>query len=74
MKEYFLGMDCSTQSLTSILIEKETRDVAFSYSINFDKDLPHYNTKKGVLILDEKIIKSPPLMWVEDLEMVFQHS
>lgn len=71
MKKYFLGIDCSTQSLTSLLIEENNKNIDFLHSINFDKDLPLYKTENGVLFLDEKTVHSPPLMWVEALELIF---
>ncbi|MFX1566822.1 MAG: xylulokinase [Promethearchaeota archaeon] len=72
MKELFLGLDCSTQSLTGIIINFNMGKVVFRYCINFDEILPHYQTKNGVIVLgDNKIIHSYPLMWIEALEMLF---
>jgi len=70
---YFLGLDCSTQSLTAILIDFDLKRVIYRNCINFDEDLPHYNTRNGVITLEnEKIVHSYPLMWVEALELVFK--
>ena len=66
---YFLGLDCSTQSLTGIITDSTS--IIYERSINFDKKLPHYNTTNGVIILDdEKVVHSFPLMWVEALELL----
>ena len=73
MKDLFLGLDFSTQSLTAILIDFNLSKIVYRNSINFDKELSHYNTKNGVIILDnEKVIHSYPLMWVEALELLFE--
>lgn len=71
MSEYFFGLDCSTQSLTGIIIDSNS--IIYRKNINFDKELSRYNTKNGVVIFDdEKIVHSYPLMWVEALELLFK--
>ena len=71
MREYFFGLDCSTQSLTGIIIDSNS--IIYRKNINFDKELSRYNTKNGVVIFDdEKIVHSYPLMWVEALELLFK--
>lgn len=73
MKDLFLGLDCSTQSLTATLIDFNSSKVIYKNSINFDKELPHYNTQNGVISLDnEKVIHSYPLMWLEALELLLE--
>jgi len=70
--DYFLGLDSSTQSLTGILIDFNQKKSIYSYSINFDKDLPQYKTQNGVYIYNEgKVVHSNPLMWIEALELLF---
>ncbi|MHA1726564.1 MAG: xylulokinase [Promethearchaeota archaeon] len=73
MKELFLGLDCSTQGLTAIIIGKSTNEIEFFHKLDFDTIFPQYNTKNGVLLLDEKTVHSPPLMWVEALEAIFDY-
>ena len=69
MSDYFLGLDCSTQSLTGIITDSTS--IIYKGIINFDKELPHYNTTNGVIILDdEKVVHSSPIMWVEALELL----
>ena len=69
MSDYFLGLDCSTQSLTGII--SDSTSIIYKGIINFDKELPHYNTTNGVIILDdEKVVHSSPIMWVEALELL----
>ena len=72
MSEYFLGLDCSTQSLTGIIIDSTS--IVYKNSINFDKDLPDYKTFNGVIRSDnEKVVHSYPLMWVEALELFLKN-
>jgi len=69
--DYFLGLDCSTQSFSGILIDFQERETVFSHSINFDVSLPQYGTHHGVYISNEgKVVHSNPLMWVEALELL----
>jgi xylulokinase len=70
MSNLFLGLDCSTQSLTAVIIDEKS--IKYRYSINFDTDLPHYKTNNGTIITeDKKIVHSYPLMWVEALDLLF---
>ena len=69
MIQYFLGLDCSTQSLTGIIIDYNSRRVILKYVVNYDADLNHYHTTNGAYFSrDGKIVHSDPLMWVEALE------
>lgn len=71
--DYFLGIDCSTQSLTAVLINLSKNEVIIRYSINFDEELPYYNTQNGVFSSNGgKVVHSNPLMWVEALELLFK--
>jgi len=72
MFDYFLGLDCSTQSLTAFIIDFNSNQIIYRYSINYDRDLPHYHTRNGIIISnDNKVIHSDPLMWVEALDILF---
>jgi xylulokinase len=72
MARLFLGLDSSTQSLSAIVIDLDSRKVVYEASLNFDKTLPHYKTNNGVLRnSDPLVIHSPPLMWVEALDVLF---
>src|SRR5579871_4575808 len=73
MGKLFLGLDASTQSLSAIVIDYDSRSIVHNTSLNFDEALPHYKTQNGVLPNANPLIKhSPPLMWVEALDLVFQ--
>lgn len=72
MAKLFLGLDSSTQSLSAVLIDYDTRKVVYEQSLNFDKVLPRYGTRNGVLPNPNPLIKhSPPLMWAEALDLLF---
>jgi xylulokinase len=69
MAELFLGLDCSTQSLSAIVIDHDSRQIVYNHSLNFDQALPHYGTRNGTLHNDDPlVVHSPPLMWVEALD------
>ena len=72
--DYFLGLDSSTQSFTGILIDLNQKRCVYSYSVNFDKELPQYKTQNGVYIYNGgKVVHSNPLMWVEALELLLNN-
>jgi xylulokinase len=72
MAKLFLGLDSSTQSLSAVVIDLDTRKVIYEKSLNFDRALPHYKTKNGVLPNRDPLVKhSPPLMWAEALDLLF---
>jgi len=72
MAKLFLGLDSSTQSLSAVIIDLDTRKVVYEKSLNFDKSLPHYKTQNGVLPNRDPLVKhSSPLMWAEALDLIF---
>src|SRR5690349_13981409 len=68
----YLGIDCSTQGLTAIVIEVNggVRRVVFNSSLNFDRDFPEYGTTGGVgrAIDDDNAVFASPLMWADALD------
>ncbi len=71
MGSYYLGLDCSTQSMSAIVLDFERGKICCEESVNFEKDLPHYGTRSGVLPhSDPRVKHAPPLMWVEALVMI----
>jgi xylulokinase len=71
----YLGLDSSTQSLSAIVLEVvgDRRRVAFESSIAFDEAFPKYGTQHGVLPgADPATAVSPPLLWVEALELMME--
>ena len=66
----YLGIDCSTQSLTAIVLEidGETRRVVFNQSVNYDRDFPEYGTRGGVIYGSDGEVQAPPAMWADALD------
>ncbi|MCU0256613.1 MAG: FGGY-family carbohydrate kinase [Vicinamibacterales bacterium] len=67
----YLGLDSSTQSLTAVAIDidGDRRQVVLVRSLSFDRELPAYGTRHGVLpAADPLVAEAPPSMWAEALE------
>ncbi len=63
MAKLFLGLDSSPQSLSAVVVDLDRRKVVYDKSLNFDRTLPKYRTRNGVLLNRDPLIKhSPPLM------------
>ncbi len=72
MAKLFAGIDSSTQSTKLVVIDADQKKVVFVDSVNYDRDLPHYNTKNGVIQTDRVgVSESNPEMWIEALEILF---
>ena len=72
MAKLFLGLDSSTQSLSAVVIDLDTRKVVYENSINFDQALPQFKTKNGVLPNRDPLVKhSSPLLWTAALDLLF---
>ena len=72
-KSLYVGFDCSTQGVTAVVVESggdEPARVVFEAVINYDRDLPQYGTRHGVLPSDDpRVAVAPPQMWADALEM-----
>jgi xylulokinase len=67
----YLGFDCSTQSLTAVVLEidRGARRVVLQHALNFDRDLPTYGTESGVYRgTDPREVWSSPLLWADALD------
>jgi xylulokinase len=67
----YLGLDCSTQSLTAIVLDvsEQRTSVAFESSLHFDEAFPQYGTSHGVLPrADPTTAESSPPMWADALD------
>ncbi len=72
MPELYMGLDSSTQSLSVVLIDPHKKQVVYRDSVGFDNTFPEYRTVNGVLkCSDPRVVHSPPLMWVEALDVLF---
>ncbi|CEP24930.1 XKS1 [Cyberlindnera jadinii] len=69
---YYFGLDLSTQQLKLLVIDEGFK-IVHSYSLEFETDLPHYKTVKGVYS-DERTgeIVAPVTMWIEALDVVLE--
>lgn len=70
---FYLGFDSSTQSLTAVVldVEGDRKEIAFESSIGFDRDLPQYGTRHGVLpSATPGVAVAPPVMWAEALDLM----
>ena len=73
MEDLFAGLDVSTQGQKIVIIDLEKRSVIYSDSINYDVDLPKYNTLNGVLKdTDYGVSESNPNMWIDSLHLLFE--
>lgn len=69
----YAGLDCSTQSLTLVVIDVggSRREVVHRDSLPFDDDLPQFGTKHGVTISDSTgLVHSSPLLWAAAMEVM----
>ncbi len=70
---HYLGLDASTQSLTAIVINTATGEIAVNATVNFGADLPRYGAPNGFVPNDDPLVRlSDPLMWVDALELLLQ--
>ncbi len=67
----FAGLDVSTQSCKLVVIDPETGDVCHIDRVDYDRDLPHYETEEGAIAgLGEGVSESDPLMWIEAVDVL----
>jgi xylulokinase len=70
MENLFAGIDSSTQGTKLLVIDRER--VVYVDGVNYDADLPHYETKNGVRQGQPiGVSESDPRMWIEALEVLF---
>lgn len=69
----FAGIDISTQSCKLVVVDTEKEHVVFVDSVNYDEDLPDYETQNGVVQgLAPGVSESDPKMWLEATDKVFE--
>jgi xylulokinase len=67
----FLGLDSSTQSLTAVIIDPDSGSIVEQRSVNFGKDLPHYQAPSGFIPGGANgEVHANPLMWLEALDLL----
>jgi xylulokinase len=58
--------------LSAVVIDLDARKVVYENSLNFDKELPEFKTKNGVLPGRDPLVKhSAPLLWAAALDLLF---
>ena len=68
----FLGLDSSTQSLTAVLIDPASGEIACQLSVNFGSDLPQYGSPSGFIPGGTGgEVHANPLMWLDALDLLF---
>jgi xylulokinase len=72
LRTLFAGLDVSTQGCKFLIIDHDNQQVLYTTSVNYDRDLPEYNTHNGVLRnTPEGVSESNPEMWLDAVNMVF---
>ena len=72
MSNLFAGIDSSTQGTKLLVIDLDASQVVWVDAVNYDNDLPQYNTKNGVRQTDHVgVSESDPNMWIEALDVLF---
>jgi len=72
MNRLFCGFDCSTQSCKLVIIDFDLSKILYSDVVNYDQELPHYNTLNGIIqSAGEEVSESDPQMWIEAIELLF---
>src|SRR6185436_15980492 len=65
----FLGLDSSTQSLTTLVVDTDSGRVVLDQALNFGAELPEFHSPHGFLEnADARVRQSDPLMWVAALD------
>lgn len=73
MSQIFGGIDCSTQSCKLVLIDTNSAKIIYTDLVNYDQDLPHYETTNGVLRgQGEGVSESDPMMWLDAIDLLLQ--
>jgi xylulokinase len=70
---YSLGIEFSTQSAKTVVLDTASGDVVHVDQISYDDEFPRYGTDGGVLPSEDPALRhTSPLMMVEALDRVFE--
>ncbi|MBD3352181.1 MAG: xylulokinase [Candidatus Lokiarchaeota archaeon] len=73
MSDLFAGLDVSTQSCKLIVIDYDEKTSIFLDSVNYDRDLPKYNTENGARKeAGFGVSESDPNMWIDAIHILFR--
>ena len=68
----FLGLDSSTQSITAVLIDPKSGQLACQLSVNFGAEFPAYASPSGFIPGGKDgEVHANPQMWLEALDLLF---
>lgn len=71
MANLFLGIDSSTQGCKFVVINTDNSQIEYIDSVNYDSDLPQYETKDGVIqSLEKNLSEADPNMWINALHLL----
>lgn len=69
----YLGIDASTQSMTGLVVDSNSREICLELSVNFDEHFAaDYGVENGVMDLGDGQVHSSPLMWAQALDLLFE--
>lgn len=72
-RRLYAGLDCSTQSLTAVVIDPDRGEVVFRESLAFDDALPEFGTRHGGLPSDDPaVVHAPPTIWTSALDAMLR--
>lgn len=73
MSKLYLGIDVSTQGCKVLCIDPALGKTTYLDGLNYDADLPDYNTLNGAARNSNPALsESNPMMWLEALQILFQ--
>jgi xylulokinase len=73
MTDLFLGIDSSTQGCKAVVINTQSNEIIYVDAVNYDQDLPKYQTLNGVIQTSRKdLSEADPRMWIDALHLIFQ--
>ena len=73
MSQFFSGINVSTQSQKIVVLDLENDSIIYSDLINYDEDLPQYETINGVIRNAlPSVSDSAPNMWIDGLYLLFK--
>jgi len=70
-RQLYLGLDCSTQGMKA-LVTTEKLETVYSSNVNFDKDLPKFQTDHGVWAKDGEV-RAPSSMFAAALDLTLSN-
>ncbi len=67
----YLGIDCSTQSISAVVIETDGGEVLWRESIDFGQGLSEYGAPRGFVQRGD-VFFANPMMWLDGLDLLLE--